>query len=105
MAMVTLYYPAMEYQRWHGFVIYQGFAAAFTTINVVGRERLPDVNKFGLFFCIASFLAINIVLLATTSPKNSVTFVFKTFINNTGWKSDSIAFIVGLTNPAFSFGG
>ena len=105
MAMTILYNPGVEYQRWHGFLIYQFFAIAFTAVNIFGRKAAPMINKFGLAFCITSFLVINITLLATTSNKNSAKWVFTNFVNNTGWKTDGIAFIVGLTNPAFSYGG
>lgn len=77
----------------------------FTVVNIFGRKVMPALNKFGLIFCIASFLTVNMTLLGSAFPKNSATFVFKIFVNNTGWNSNGIAFIVGLTNPAFSFGG
>lgn len=105
MAMAILCYPEIEYRRWHGFLIYQFFSMIFTVVNIFGRKISPLVNKFGLIFCVTSFLTINLTLLGTASPKNSSKFVFTNFVNNTGWKSDGIAFIVGLTNPAFSFGG
>ena len=76
MAMTIVYHPEIEYQRWHGFVIYQAFAIIFTLINIFRRKALPALNKFGLIFCIMSFFIVNMTVLGTAFPKNSATFVF-----------------------------
>ncbi|KAK2742936.1 hypothetical protein FQN57_005066 [Myotisia sp. PD_48] len=105
MAVVVLCHPGFKYQRWQGFIVYQLFNAIFTAINIMGRKNLPSFNKINLFICVAIFLAVNITLLVCSSPKNPVEFVFNTFINNTGWKSDGMGFIVGLIYPTWCYSG
>ena len=105
MAMVILCNPGITYARWQGFLVYQILLVIFTLINIFGHKVLPMLNKVGFFICITSFLIVNVTVVGSAYPKNSVQFVFGTFTNNTGWSSSGIAFIVGLTNPAFAFGG
>jgi len=52
---------------------------------------------------LVSFAVILVVVPAKAPSHNSVSFVFTNFINNTGWKQDGIAFIVGLVNTNWSF--
>lgn len=48
---------------------------------------------------------IIITCLSRTSSFNSSEFVWTTFINNTGWKSNAVVFLTGLANPNFMFAG
>lgn len=46
------------------------------------------------------------VTVAASAPAhNDTKFVFKTWINNTGWENNVICFITGLVNPLYSLGG
>lgn len=54
---------------------------------------------------IASFLAISVTCLAVTEPKQSSSFVWQSFINDTAWESDGLVFLLGLINPTYGFGG
>lgn len=46
------------------------------------------------------------VTVAASAPThNDTEFVFKTWINNTGWENNVICFITGLVNPLYSLGG
>jgi choline transport protein len=86
------------------FVAYQVvniFCALFNTYSKV----LPGLTLFTLWSSIISFLVILIVVPAKAPTHESATFVFTTFINRTGWKSNGIAFIVGLINPNWAFNG
>ncbi|KIW46646.1 hypothetical protein, variant [Exophiala oligosperma] len=105
MAMIILVHPDITYQRWQGFVVYEGMNVIFMLINIYGRKVLPYVHSIGFYICITAFLVVNMTIIGSAYPKNSADFVFKTFTNGTGWKANGIAFIVGLTNPAFAYGG
>lgn len=50
-----------------------------------------------------SFLTILITVPAKAANHNSPKFVFTTFINETGWKVDAAAFLVGLINVNWFF--
>lgn len=105
MAMVILCNPEVTYHPWQGFAVYQVVNLIIALLNIFGRSILPMLHKGGFIICITSFFVVNITILATAKNKNSAKFVFATFTNNTGWSESAIAFIVGLTNPAFAFGG
>ncbi|EXJ89092.1 hypothetical protein A1O3_02156 [Capronia epimyces CBS 606.96] len=105
MAMIILANPGVTYHRWQGFIIYEGFSLLFMLLNIYGRKVLPIVHRVGFYVCLVAFLLVNMTMIGSAFPKNSTDFVFKTFTNGTGWKSGGIAFIVGLTNPAFAYGG
>ena len=64
---------------------------------------LPGVAKFTLYFSIVAFFVILITVPACAKKHASAQYVFATFVNSTGWKSDGIAFIVGLINPNWIF--
>ncbi|CAH0033152.1 unnamed protein product [Clonostachys rhizophaga] len=105
MAMIILKHPDIEYARWQGFVIYESLNLIFTLINIYAQKVLPIIHSMGFYICITAFFVVNMTMIGSAYPKNSVQFVFSTFTNGTGWKSDGVAFIVGLTAPAFSYGG
>lgn len=46
------------------------------------------------------------VVVAAKAPlHNDSKFVFRTWINETGWDNNVICFITGLVNPMYSLGG
>ena len=46
-----------------------------------------------------------VVVAAKAPVHNDTKFVFRTWINNTGWDNNVICFITGLVNPMYSLGG
>jgi choline transport protein len=49
---------------------------------------------------------VTMVVVAASAPvHNDSKFVFRTWINNTGWENNVICFITGLVNPMYSLGG
>ncbi|KAH0613863.1 uncharacterized protein H6S33_005749 [Morchella sextelata] len=70
---------------------------------LMGMIQLNHPNLFFLYVSLVSMITITITVLATSSPKQNARFVFANFVNNTGWESNAIAFIVGLINPNWSF--
>ena len=47
----------------------------------------------------------SITCLAITQPKQSSYYVWRQFINETGWESNGLVFLLGLINPTLGFGG
>lgn len=46
------------------------------------------------------------VTVAAAAPThNNEKFVFRTWMNNTGWDNNVICFITGLVNPLYALGG
>ena len=87
---------------WHVFVGYQvtnGFCFFF---NCYGRT-LPAVGSAALYASLISFFVILVVVPAKAPTHQEAKFVFANFVNNTGWTSNGIAFIVGLINTNYAF--
>lgn len=48
---------------------------------------------------------VMITVVACAPSYQSSEFVFRTWINTTGWSNNGIAFITGLVNPLYALGG
>jgi amino acid transporter len=58
-----------------------------------------------VFLSLIAFFVITITCLAESNPKQSSDFVWKEFVNTSGWSSDGVVFLTGLVNPNFIFSG
>lgn len=87
---------------WMTFIAYQLLTWFCFLFNCYGR-LLPRIATFTLWCSLLSFFIIIVVVPARAPTKQSAKFVFATFVNNTGWSSNSIAFIVGLINTNWAF--
>lgn len=65
---------------------------------------LPAYSSFGAFITIGGFFAWAITLLVM-APKSSATFVFTTFLNNTGYSSSGWVFIMSFYNSIYGLYG
>ena len=89
-------------QPWHVFLGYQATNAFAFIFNCYGRI-LPAVSTAALYTSLISFFIALIVVPAKAPTHQEAKFVFANFVNNTGWSSNGIAFIVGLVNTNWSF--
>ncbi|PYH45763.1 putative choline transport protein Ctr [Aspergillus saccharolyticus JOP 1030-1] len=87
---------------WHTVVAYELINLFCYLFNCWGKI-LPAVAKATLYISLLSFFVILVTVPACAKPHASASFVFGHFVNSTGWKSDGIAFIVGLINPNWIF--
>lgn len=58
-----------------------------------------------VFLSLIAFFVITITCLAESNPKQSSDFVWREFVNTSGWSSDGVVFLTGLVNPNFIFSG
>lgn len=123
-ALIALYRPNLVVQPWMTFVAYQGFNVITSGIVMFGNKWMPAINKFSCWYNFLSFcsspadmsdgtvcylqlawFAILVTVAATAPKHNDTEFVFRTWINETGWKNNVVCFITGLVNPLYSLGG
>ncbi|OJJ32949.1 hypothetical protein ASPWEDRAFT_598544 [Aspergillus wentii DTO 134E9] len=100
--MWQLGHPDFVIEPWHTVVAYELINFFCFLFNCVGKS-LPAVAKATLYISLVSFVVILIAVPACARPHASASYVFGHFVNSTGWKSDGIAFIVGLINPNWIF--
>ena len=94
--IIALCSPAYEAQRWHQFLIYIGYNLFAFLVNAFLTRLLPLITKSALIWSIAGWLVISITVLACSSPNyQSGDFVYREFINETGWP-DGLAWLLGL---------
>ncbi|KAK5717042.1 choline transporter [Elasticomyces elasticus] len=88
--------------KYHVFAAYQVINAFAAIFNCYGRT-LPWTASFTLYVSLISFFVILVTVPSVTPAHKPASFVFATFINNTGWDQSGIAFIVGLINTNWPF--
>jgi choline transport protein len=100
-----LYHQDMTVKTWEIFIIYQGLNLATASVVLFGNKIIPSLNKFSLVYLQIGWLVVLTTVVACAPTYQSSEFVFRTWINNTGWENNVVAFAVGLVNPLYSLGG
>ncbi|CAF9938098.1 MAG: hypothetical protein HETSPECPRED_000773 [Heterodermia speciosa] len=102
---ISFYNASYEPQRWHQFLIYIAYNIVAFCINAFMNRLLPYVTKSAFVWSITGFVVISITLLACSSPNySSGDFVYRAFINETGWP-DGIAWLLGLLQAGLGLTG
>ncbi|CAE6503062.1 unnamed protein product [Rhizoctonia solani] len=102
-SLVGLYvlgHPETTISPWMVFVTYQVVNVFGLVFNCIHRT-LPALATASLYISVISWLVTTIIVPSMSSTKQSAQFVFATFINQTGWNNDALAFIVGLISPSW----
>jgi choline transport protein len=103
--IIALYDETYTPHAWHQFLIYLGYNAIAMVVNAFGNALLPVINKAAIIWSIAGFAIISITVLSCSSPNyNSGDFVFRKFINQTGWP-DGLAWLLGLLQGGLGLTG
>ncbi|KAF1812679.1 amino acid transporter [Eremomyces bilateralis CBS 781.70] len=97
-----LAHPDFVILPWHVFVAYQVVNFFCYLFNCFGKA-LPYIVQVTLYTSLTSFLVILITVPSKAPTHQEAKFVFATFINNTGWSQNGMAFIVGLVNTNWAF--
>lgn len=105
MGIYDLCHPAFGLQRWHIFVTYE-ILNLFVSMFNIWDKYLPLCTSSALYVSIFAFAVTLVTCLSCSRDAYQLTdFVFKDFVNTTGWKIPGIGFIVGLVNPLWSYVG
>lgn len=94
--MVVLAQPDFVFEKWMGFLTFQGFIWT-AAVMVIYERALPKMSKFFLYASIGGMMALFICLLAAGKPKQSAAVVFgaREYFNLSGWP-DGLAFLIGI---------
>lgn len=104
-ALIAVYHEDLVLKTWEIFIIYQGLNLLTAAVVMFGNKAIPALNKFSLFYLQIGWLVVLVTVVACAPSHRSTEFVFRTWINNTGWKNSVLCFITGLVNPSYSLGG
>ncbi|KAG9663932.1 amino acid permease, partial [Aureobasidium melanogenum] len=105
MALIALYHATMTIKTWQTFLVYQVLNLITAAIVIWGNRIIPALNKFSLFYLQIGWFVVMITVVACAPSHQDSEFVFRTWINETGWENQVICFITGLVNPLYSLGG
>ncbi|KAJ5675012.1 uncharacterized protein N7477_004946 [Penicillium maclennaniae] len=105
MALIALYHEDMVVKPWMTFVAYQILNIVTSGIVMFGNRFIPAINKFSLIYLQLAWFITMVTVAAAAPVHNNSKFVFRTWINNTGWDNNVMCFITGLVNPLYSLGG
>lgn len=103
-ALLVLNYPSYQYERWHGTLLMWTALLACVIVNTMMARFMPKIESGILVLHTTGFLAV-LVTLVTLAPKSSPAFVFQEFANLAGWKSNGLAWFVGLISSNLPFIG
>ncbi|KAI1268033.1 putative amino acid permease [Xylariaceae sp. FL1019] len=103
--LIILNYPETYVPHlWHGTLIYWAVSLVVLFINIFGMRIFPYIETLGLILHVIFFFAL-LVPLIHLAPRSSVDFVFNSFANNGGWKSDVVSWLIGLLTSTYSLSG
>lgn len=105
LALASFWNPGYNVQTWHVFLIFQAMNFLMVSYNIFLLKRTIWLQDVGFFLSLIAFFVITITCLAESNPKQSSDFVWREFVNTSGWSSDGIVFLTGLVNPNFIFSG
>ncbi|KAH7121473.1 amino acid/polyamine transporter I [Dactylonectria macrodidyma] len=104
LGMVTLNDPTFVPQLWHGTLLFWAVLLFAVFINTLISSALPKFEGLILILHILGFFAI-LIPLVTLGPHGDAKEIFTTWVNNGGWSSQGISFMVGMMGNAFAFVG
>ncbi|EEY23055.1 conserved hypothetical protein [Verticillium alfalfae VaMs.102] len=103
-ALITINNDNYVPERWQGMLFYWAVLVYAMVMNIWGSKALPHANLIAGVIHVAAFVAI-VIVLGVMSKKNTASFVFTEFSNNSGWSSDGISWLVGLLSAVYPFLG
>jgi len=101
LGIANLNSPEYVIERWHTTLVAFAVGVIALCFNVFAPHFLDRASKSLLFWNVASFVILTVVLLATNDHKRSASFVFGEFQNFTGFGSKGYVAILGLLQSAF----
>ncbi|KAL9618658.1 MAG: hypothetical protein Q9160_006625 [Pyrenula sp. 1 TL-2023] len=100
LGMANLSHPSFVIQRWHTVLLTYLITILAASFNIFYPHLLNRISKGILVWNVASFIVVIASILATNDHKQSASFVFRDFQNQTGFNA-AMGTIVGLLQSFF----
>ncbi|KAK8208550.1 amino acid/polyamine transporter I [Phyllosticta capitalensis] len=108
LAMYGLYHSSFVPQAWHTFVVYVIMTWCCCLTVLFANQALPAINQIGLFLILAGVFITVLVCAIMPSQSGggyaSNDFVWRDWLNQTGYTSDGFVFVAGMLNASFAVG-
>lgn len=104
LGLAQIAHPNYVIERWHICLICYLVLILAAAVNIWGRHLLDKMSKTMMIFNLTSFVVVITVILSLDNDKASAAFVFKDFVNNTGF-NNSYASLLGILQAAFGMTG
>ncbi|KAM0226513.1 hypothetical protein ACHAQD_000435 [Fusarium lateritium] len=104
LGMATLNHDGFQPELWQGTLLFWAIFLFAVFINTLVSSVLPKFEGLILILHILGFFAI-LIPLVTLGPHASASDVFTVFVNNGGWSTQGVSFMVGMMGNAFAFVG
>lgn len=103
--LISLWNENYEAKPYHTFLVYLAITLGAFLLNTFAVRALPLIDRIALFWSLAGIVTVIIVVLSTAKGDyESGSFVFTTFVNQTGWPG-GVAFMLGLLQSTFGLTG
>ena len=99
--MANLNNPDYVIERWHCVLVTYLIAIVAAICNIFLSRYLNQISTFAVVWNILSFFVVIITILACNDHKQSASFVFADFQNETGFSSGGMAVMIGLLQTLF----
>jgi choline transport protein len=96
--------PSYIPQGWQGTLLFWAVIFFAVFVNTVVSSLLPKFEGLILILHISGFFAI-LIPLVILGPHDTAKDVFTVWLNEGGWSTQGLSFLVGLTGNAFAFVG
>ena len=107
-SMYAVMHPNFVEERWHVFVAYLICTWVCCAITLFANRALPKIESIGGFLIVVGVLVTIIVCAVmphvNDQPYATNAFVWRDWVNDTGYTSNGFVFVLGMLNGAFSVG-
>ncbi|KAL8649564.1 MAG: hypothetical protein Q9210_004328 [Variospora velana] len=100
--LVALTNPTYMPERWHGTLLLWAVIFVAVIVNTVLSNLLPKLECLILIIHVLGFFAV-LIPLVYMAPHGDAASVFTVFVNQGGWPTTGLSFMVGLTGNVYAF--
>lgn len=104
LGMISLNDEGFQPQLWQGTLLFWAIFAFAVFINTLVSSVLPKFEGMILILHVLGFFAI-LIPLVTLGPHGDAKEIFTVFVNNGGWSTQGLSFMVGMMGNVFAFVG
>ncbi|KFA69706.1 hypothetical protein S40285_08105 [Stachybotrys chlorohalonatus IBT 40285] len=104
LGMAAMNHESFMPELWQGTLLFWAVFVFAVFVNTLVSSALPKFEGLILVLHILGFFAI-LIPLVTLGPHGNTTEIFTTWVNNGGWQTQGISFMIGMMGNAFAFVG